>query len=139
MQPSRPKRREIRTRGRGRVFEIKGQVVDRRPDMTRRARLGIALLLLIPLLGSGRLPEDRITYRGTVRSFNERTGDLVLLTGVGMALRLVPIRASAATRGPVGRARSAGAALRRGDVLRVDCRVSGGALVAERIERAEAR
>ncbi len=101
--------------------------------MKRHAASGITLLLTLSLLGAGKPPAGLVTFRGTVRAFSTQTGELDLVTGVGMALRIVRIQAAAATRISAGRAGEAKARLRRGDILRVDCHRSAGALVADRI------
>ena len=84
-------------------------------------------------------PAASYTYRGTVHAVSAQNGSLDLITGVGMALRLVHM-----TAGPGGgRTTAPGAGLRiadvkPGDIVRVDCRRTSAGLVVDRIEKLEA-
>ncbi|MGH7568345.1 MAG: hypothetical protein ACREL9_05130 [Gemmatimonadales bacterium] len=76
-------------------------------------------------------------YQGTVRTVETRARTLTVVTGVGLALQVVRIRLA-----PDSRLERAGAALavsdlKPGDVVRAECRLVQGALVAERIEKLE--
>ena len=101
--------------------------------MKRLMGSGIFLLLSLSLLGAGKPPADPVTYRGTVHAFSARTGELDLVTGVGMAMRIVRIQTTAATRISTGRSGPTSAQLQRGDILRVDCHRTGDAFLADRI------
>lgn len=104
-------------------------------DSSRAAAL--AALLLAPALLSAPPPSQQpsYTYRGTIHAVEPHAGSLELVTGVGYALRLVQMRAVAATRvDSAGRALSL-SALRPGDVVRADCRRTSFGLVADRIEK----
>ena len=103
---------------------------------TRTAAL--AALLLLPLLASAaadrRAPAATqaaatYTYQGTVHTVDPKTSSLDLITGVGMALRLVHMRALPATPLPD---------LKPGDVVRVDCHRTAAGLVADRIQKLDA-
>ena len=82
-------------------------------------------------------PAASYTFQGTVRAYSPKTG-LDLITGVGMALRLVHVTAAPAAHGGGGAAASlAGLDLKAGDVVRVECHRAEEGLVADRIERVE--
>ncbi len=114
--------------------------------ITRTAAL--SAISLIPLVISAPArptqaptqPAASYTYRGTVHDVNAPTGSLDLLTGVGMALRLVHMTAGPAVRGSAA-APTAGLRmtdLKPGDVVRVECRRTSTGLVVDRIEKPEA-
>ncbi len=58
----------------------------------------LAAILVTPALTSAPVQPSTYTYRGTVHTVQSRAGSLELITGVGFALRLVQMRAVAATR-----------------------------------------
>src|SRR2546427_9558369 len=58
----------------------------------------LAAILVTPALTSAPVQPPTYTYRGTVHTVQPRAGSLELITGVGFALRLVPMGAVAATR-----------------------------------------
>src|SRR2546427_3675919 len=58
----------------------------------------LAAILVTPALTSAPVQPSTYTYRGTVHTVQPRAGLLELITGVGFALRLVQMRAVAATR-----------------------------------------
>jgi hypothetical protein len=75
------------------------------------------------------------TYQGTVQAVQPGDRSLALITGVGLALKLVYIKAA-----PAARIENAGTAislgdLKRGDVVRAECRRTEAGLVADRIEK----
>jgi hypothetical protein len=77
------------------------------------------------------------TYLGTVHGINTRAGWLDLITGVGMALRMVHM-----TTQPTTLFAAAGGAIRLGDLkpgdlVRAECRSTAAGMVASRIERIE--
>ena len=83
-------------------------------------------------------PAPSYTYRGTVRAFSTKTGALDLITGVGMALRVVHVTvAPAAHAGGGTAAHLAGLEFKAGDVVRVECHRTATGLVADRVERIE--
>ena len=111
---------------------------------TRTAAL--SAILLIPLVISA--PAARrsqaptqpasYTYRGTVHAVNAPTGSLDLLTGVGMALRLVHMTAGPAVRTTAPTVGLRMADVKPGDVVRIECRRTSAGLVVDRIEKLEA-
>jgi hypothetical protein len=75
-------------------------------------------------------PAGSYTYQGTIRAFTANTASLDLITGVGMALRIVHVTVAQA-------ARLAGVEFKPGDVVRMECHRTDTGLVADRIERIE--
>jgi len=59
------------------------------------------------------------------------------VTGVGYALRVVHMRTSARTRITSSGARMSLAALKPGDIVRAECRMTANGLVADRVEKVE--
>jgi hypothetical protein len=112
---------------------------------SRRRALALSAVLLIPVVTYAAVarqpqgaaqPGASYTYQGTVRAFAPKTGSLELITGVGMALRIVLISvAPAAHAGGGTAARLAGPEFKPGDVVRVECHRTGAGLVADRIEK----
>ena len=107
---------------------------------TRTAALSAILLLPIVLSAPAPSQSQSYTYRGTVHAVNAQTGSLDLVTGVGMALRLVHMTVGG---GPGARTSAPAAGLRiadvkPGDVVRVDGRRTSAGLVVDRIEKLEA-
>lgn len=110
----------------------------------RIARSGaLAALLLLPLVThaaadprvqAATQPAANYTYRGTVHRFDPKTGRLDLITGVGMALRLVHMTAPPVARATGGRALGP-ADFKAGDVVRVECHQTPAGLVTDRIEK----
>jgi len=85
-------------------------------------------------------PAAAYTYQGTVHSVQPKTGTLELVTGVGLALRLVQMRVPTGLRvaGTAAGAASVGVrAVKAGDVVRVVCHRAGGSLVADKVEKLE--
>jgi hypothetical protein len=111
-----------------------------------RAVAFIAILLL-PVVTHARAgrptqgaaqPAASYTYQGTVRAFKAKTGSLDLITGVGMALRIVHVTVAPAAHAAGGAAaRLAGLEFKPGDIVRVECHRTDTGLVADRIERVE--
>src|SRR5690348_3583840 len=99
--------------------------------MPRAAAL--AAILVTPVVTSAPMQPSTYTYRGTVHTVQPRTSSLELVTGVGFALRLVQMRAVAATRIEKAGATISLADLKPGDVVRADCRRTSMGLVADRI------
>jgi hypothetical protein len=84
----------------------------------------------------GRQPEHP-SVQGTVHAIQPKSGSLDLVTGVGMALRIVHVRIPLTERiAPAGAQLST---LQRGDIVRVQCHYSGNQLVADRIDKVGAR
>ena len=77
--------------------------------------------------------------KGTVRVVDPKTGSLELVTGVGMALRLVRLHAVTTTRIVRGNTGIALTELRRGDIVRAECHRTDKGLVADRIEKVAIR
>ena len=85
-------------------------------------------------------PAALYTYQGTVHSMQAKTGTLELITGVGLALRLVQMRIPTGLRvaGTATGAASMGASgVKPGDVVRVVCHRADGRLVADKVEKLE--
>ncbi len=109
--------------------------------------IALAAVLLSPVLTSA--AADRRTpaatqaaatyaYQGTVHAVDPKTSSLDLITGVGMALRLVhmrDMRALPTTPVTAGGAPIPLAALKPGDVVRADCHRTEAGLVADKIEK----
>ncbi|OLD60711.1 MAG: hypothetical protein AUI33_15375 [Ignavibacteria bacterium 13_1_40CM_2_61_4] len=116
--------------------------------MLRTTRMvTLAAVVLTPLVTSapaGRRPLPALqatsayTYQGTVHAVNARAGSLDLITGVGMALRLVHMTTSPTTLLAGSGAGIKLAGLKPGDLVRADCRRTDAGLVANRIEKLEA-
>lgn len=104
---------------------------------TSRA-VALTAIVLLPALtlapADGRAqaaqPAGSYTYQGTVRAFTASTASLDLITGVGMALRIVHVTVAPA-------AGVAGLEFKPGDVVRMECHRTDTGLVADRIERVE--
>jgi hypothetical protein len=101
---------------------------------SHRRALALSAVLLMPVVTYAALarhpqgaaqPGAAYTYRGTVRSFAAKTGSLELITGVGMALRIVQVSV----------ARLAGLEFKPGDVVRVEGHRTDPGLVADHIEK----
>lgn len=107
--------------------------------------IAIAVVLLTPLVASAPGLRGHATaqaapsysYHGTVHAVNARAGSLDLITGVGMALRLVHMTTSPTTLFSSASAGIQLAGLKPGDVVRADCRRTDAGLVASRIEKIE--
>ncbi|HYT70636.1 MAG TPA: hypothetical protein VEK78_04595 [Gemmatimonadales bacterium] len=96
--------------------------------------VALAALLLLPAAAAAAQRDVAYTYTGTVHAVQTTTRSIDLIVGVGMALRLVHIRAAPTTSmagdgGPVALGDVA-----PGDVVRADCRMTDTGLVADRIE-----
>jgi hypothetical protein len=110
----------------------------------RAARSGaLAAILFLPLVihaaAAPRLqtttqPASTYTYRGTIHRVDPKTGAIELITGVGMALRLVRMTTPLAARTTSGTALGP-ADLKAGDVVRAECHQTPGGLVADRVEK----
>jgi hypothetical protein len=105
---------------------------------TRTAALTAILLLPIVLSAPAPSQSQSYTYRGTVHAVNAQTGSLDLVTGVGMALRLVHMTAGPGVRTSAPAAGLRIADVKPGDVVRVDGRRTSAGLVVDRIEKLEA-
>jgi len=98
----------------------------------------VALVLLVPLLLHSARPQQpaaSYVYQGTIEAVRPRAGTLALVTGVGMALRLVSIQTTATTRVASGPTTLALNVLKPGDVIRAECHRTDKGPVADRIER----
>ena len=93
----------------------------------------LAAVLVTPVLTSAPVQPSTYIYQGTVHTVQPRASSLELITGVGFALRLVPMRAVAATRVERAGVAISLADLKPGDVVRADCRRTALGLVADRI------
>jgi len=111
-----------------------------------RRNAALAAVLLTPFIASVPVATSQLattqgapsyTYQGTVHAVNARAGTLDLITGVGMALRLVHMTTSPTTLFSSSGAGIQLAGLKAGDVVRADCRRTDAGLVASRIEKIE--
>jgi hypothetical protein len=100
--------------------------------MKRTATRVLVLLLALPLFPAAQPQTPPSVLKGTIQAVEPETGSVEVVTGVGMALRLVRLRATTATR-VVPSAVTPG--LRRGDVVRVQVHWTDQGLVADRIEK----
>jgi hypothetical protein len=106
--------------------------------MKRIAGTTLLLVLASTLLAVGgeRTPATP-SVQGTIHAIQPKSESLDLVTGVGMALRIVHVRIPLTERiAPAGAQLSA---LKRGDIVRVQCHWSGKQLVADRIDKVGAR
>jgi hypothetical protein len=94
----------------------------------------IALLLWLALLPA-RQQQHPYVYQGTIETTQPKAGSFALITGVGMALRLVSIQTTPATRVASGTTTLALKALKPGDVVRAECHSTPRGLIADRIQR----
>jgi hypothetical protein len=112
--------------------------------------VGTALLLLLWLTSLSATPSPQAapaTIQGTVHSLQPKPASIDVVTGVGMALRLVRVTLPPAARVAVstgGRMPARGAevpwtSLRRGDIVRIQVHRTGTSLVADHIEKVVAR
>jgi len=97
----------------------------------------VSLSVLLPLALDGARPQQQApyTYHGTIQAVQPKPGSLDLITGVGMALRLVHMRTTSGTRIASGTASLALGDLKPGTVIRAECHPSDQGLVADRIEK----
>jgi hypothetical protein len=104
--------------------------------MIRIACTTLLLLLGPAAVAAGATQQTPLsTIQGTVLAVHPPTGSLDVVTGVGMALRVVRLTAAPALRSAIGGARAPMDAIRRGDVVRVWSHREGKRLVADRIQR----
>jgi hypothetical protein len=102
--------------------------------MKRIASAALLLVLASTLVAVAAQQQPAYTsIQGTVHALQPKTGSFDVVTGVGMALRLVhlatpPTVASGDAAVPMS-------ALKRGDIVRVQCHWSGKQLIADRIEK----
>lgn len=75
------------------------------------------------------------TYQGTIQAVQPETASMDLITGVGMALRLVHMRTLPETRITAGEASLAFSDFKLGDIVRAECRLTDTGLVADRVEK----
>ncbi len=101
--------------------------------------LTFALLLTAPHSGAAQQPPAYTSIQGTVQALQPKRGSLDVVTGVGMSLRLVHLTASPSVRVASGGAGVPLSALKRGDIVRVQCHRVGGQLVADRIQKVRTR
>ncbi len=82
-------------------------------------------------------PAAPYVYQGTIRTVETRARTLTVVTGVGLALQVVRMRLAPDARLERGGTALAVSELKAGDIVRAECRLVEGALVAERIEKLE--
>ena len=97
----------------------------------------VLLAVLIPLALRAARPQQPApyTYHGTIQAVQAKAGSLDLITGVGMALRLVHMRTTSGTHIASGTASLALRDLKPGTVIRAECHPTDQGLVADRIEK----
>jgi hypothetical protein len=94
--------------------------------------MALTVVLLSPAVGAAAQRDVPYVYQGTVQTV--RAGSMDLITGVGLALRLVHMRTLPTTAVASEGAPVALSDLKRGDVVRADCRLTDAGLIADRIE-----
>jgi len=94
--------------------------------------VALTAILLAPGAALSAQRELPYTYQGTVRAVKPGTLDLII--GIGEALRVVHMRTQAATVVFGEGAAIALGDLQPGDVVRADCRLTEGGLIADKIE-----
>jgi hypothetical protein len=99
-------------------------------NLTRAVTLAATLLLPAAAIAAQR--DVPYVYHGTVQAVTP--GSLKLITGMGLALRLVQMRTAPTTSIVSDGAAVALDDLRPGDVVRADCRSTDSGLIADRIE-----
>src|SRR5437016_14113519 len=89
----------------------------------------VALTVLLPLALHAARPQQQApyTYHGTIQAVQPKPGSLDLITGVGMALRLVHMRTTSGTRIASGTAALALGDPNPGPVSRARCHPPGQA------------
>jgi hypothetical protein len=104
-------------------------------------RIAALLLLLASTLFAADTQRQAAptSIQGTVATLQPETGSLDVVTGVGMALRIVRLAAPPSARIVSGGAGVPLSALKRGDIVRVQCHISGEQLIADRIEKVAPR
>jgi hypothetical protein len=101
--------------------------------MTHLTRaVALTAVLLSPAVGAAAQRDVPYVYQGTVHTV--QAGSVDLITGVGLALRLVHMRTLPTTVVASEGAPVALSDLKRGDVVRADCRLTDTGLIADRIE-----
>ena len=104
--------------------------------MKRIASVALLLVLASTLLTAAAQQQPAYTsIQGTVHALQPKSGSLDVVTGVGMALRLVRLAAPPTVQIASGGAAVPLSALKRGDIVRVQCHWSGKQLIADRIEK----
>jgi uncharacterized protein (DUF58 family) len=103
----------------------------------KRIASAALLLLLASTLFAADTQRQAVpaSIQGTVHTLRPETGSLDVVTGVGMALRIVRVAAPPSARIVSGDAGVPLSALKRGDIVRMRCRLSGEQLVADHIEK----
>jgi hypothetical protein len=98
--------------------------------------LSLALSLLAPAAQQQATPTP---IQGTIQAVQPKSRSLAVVTGVGMALRIVHITVPHTARITAGEAFDPLTALKRGDIVRIQNHRSGTELVADRIEKVPSR
>jgi hypothetical protein len=94
--------------------------------------VALATILLLPAAVAAAQRDMPYVYQGTVHAV--KSGSVDLITGIGLALRLVHVRTVPATSIVSEGAAVALGDLRPGDIVRADCRMTDKGLIADRIE-----
>jgi hypothetical protein len=103
--------------------------------MKRIVRAALGSLLSLAFLAVGQPPPAARTVQGTVHAVVPKAGSIELVTGVGMSLRLVRLQAMSRTKIMRGGSIVVLTELKRGEVVRAECRWTDQGLVADRIEK----
>ena len=111
----------------------------RRIPIAALVLLTLVLLLTAAHAGAARQLPAYTSIQGTIQALQPKRGSLDVVTGVGMSLRLVHLTAPPSVRVASGGAGVPLSALKRGDIVRVQCHRSGSQLVADRIQKVRAR
>ena len=94
--------------------------------------VALAAMLLLPTAVVAAQQDVPYVYQGTVQAVT--SGSIKLITGMGLALRLVQMRTTPTTSIVSEGAAMAVDDLRPGDVVRADCRKTDSGLIADRVE-----
>ena len=101
------------------------------------AALAASPVLLLSLLSQTPSPPPATpyVYQGTIQAVQPSTSSLTIITGVGVALRLIHIRTVPATQITSNQVTVAFSAIAVGDIVRAECRMMDAVLVADRLEK----
>jgi len=97
--------------------------------------VALVLLLVAFHVGAAQQQPAYTSIQGTVHALQPKGGSLDVVTGVGMALRLVRLTVPPSIRIGSGGGEVPLSALKRGDIVWVQCHQSGKQLVADRIQK----
>lgn len=94
--------------------------------------VALTAILLLPAAAVPAQRDVAYVYQGTLQAV--KPGSIEIITGMGLALRLVQVRIVPATSISNGGSALSAADLKPGDVVRADCRLTDSGLIADKIE-----